>query len=158
MATNYYQNQMARLKDKTTISVQFNDYEGNKTNYMNLNLESVDVLINFLQAEKKRMQKEVKATEEDLKTVVVFKKEGTEVCAMMPYEIADRQGNITSYAHVGQHSAASLKYVKKLPNATPEEYEALKKELEAAGYTFKLIRSISTTKWAKAYEAMLQEE
>ena len=158
MATNYYQDQMLRLTDKTTVTVHFSDYSGNATKYMQLNTESIDVFINFLQAEKKRMQKEIKATEEEFKTVVVFKKEGTEVCAFMPYEISDRQGNITCYAHVGQHSAASLKYAKKLPNATPEEYEALKKELEAAGYTFKLIRSINTEKYIKAYKAMLQEK
>jgi len=158
MATNYYQDQMARLTDKTTVTVHFSDFGGNATKHMNLNNESIDVFISFLQAEKKRMQNEVKATEEELKTVVVFKREGTEVCAMMPYEIADRQGNITSYAHVGQHTAASLKYAKSLPNATPEEYEALKTELEAAGYSFKLIRSIRTEKYIKAYKAMLQEK
>jgi hypothetical protein len=149
--TNYYSDQMARLTDKTTVNVHFSDFSGNATKHMQVNLESVDVFINFLKSEKKRMLKEVKDSEEMLKTEVIFKIEGAEVFAIMPYKIADPNGNITSYSHVGQHSAANIDYVKRLYNATPEEYSALKEEMESIGYNLKLIKSINTTKWANVY-------
>ena len=87
----------------------------------------------------------------------MFKKEGSEICAIMPYEISDLKGNMTSYAHVGQYSACCIEYVTKLHNATPEEYADLQKELEDDGYTFKLSKRISFRRWAEAYRVMLQE-
>jgi hypothetical protein len=61
--TNYYSDQMARLTNKTTVNIQFSDFSGNATKHMQVNLESVDVFINFLKSEKKRMLKEVKGNE-----------------------------------------------------------------------------------------------
>jgi hypothetical protein len=132
--TNYYSDQMARLTDKTTVNVQFSDFSGNATKHMQVNLESVDIFINFLKSEKKRMLKKIKDSEEMLKTKVIFKIDGTEVCAFMPCKIANSNGNITSYSHVGQHSTANIDYIKKLHNATPEEYAALKDELESIDF------------------------
>lgn len=39
-----------------------------------------------------------------------------------------------SYAHVGQHSACHVEYAAECKEATPEQYAALKKELEGIGY------------------------
>lgn len=147
---NYYESELNKLTDKQTLTIQLSDYSGNKTKYMNVNSESVDVLIKFLQGEKKRFNKEIKETEEALKTDVVFKLEGDNVVAVMPYEISDPHGNMTSYARVGQHSACSPEYVKRLKNATEAEYTELKKEMEAAGYTFRVLKRISYGKYLDA--------
>jgi hypothetical protein len=154
--SNYYSAQLALLKDKTTLSVQFTDYAGNKTKVMQVNSESVDNLIFFLKGERRRISEEISATEKELMTSIIFKKEGTEVCAVMPYEIADRQGNVTSYAHVGQHSACSLDYVNKLKNAKEEEYATLKSELESAGYKINVIKKIVYGKYVNAYAKVLK--
>lgn len=50
------------------------------------------------------------------------------------YELPAGNGYITSYQHVGQHSAAAPELLTDLEDATPEEYEELKKELIAIGY------------------------
>lgn len=159
MSTTYYADQLTnRLKNKTTLKVKFLDYDGNGTNWMDVNSESIDTLINFLKGEKRRINEEIAATEKELTTEVIFKKEGTEVTAVMPYEIFDRLGNMTNYAHVGQHSACSPEYVKKLRNATEEEYTKLKSELEAAGYKIKVIKKVEYGKYIQAYTKVLRNE
>ena len=158
MATDYYRNQLQLLKDKTTLNVQFTDYAGNKTKSMQVNSESIDTLIFFLKGEKKRINEELMATEKELKTSVLFKREGAEICAIMPYELADRQGNMTSYAHIGQHSACSPDYANGLKNATASEYAALKLELETAGYKIKVIKKVVYVKYIKAYAKLLKCE
>lgn len=45
---SYYSSQLSRLKDFTEINIKFNDYDCNSTNYMSLNDESIDVIIEFL--------------------------------------------------------------------------------------------------------------
>lgn len=60
----------------------------------------------------------------------------------------DREGEITAcfpdddmtcYTHIGQHSGYSLEwYLTDTKAATPEEYEPLKRELEAAPYNYRL--------------------
>lgn len=158
MATDYYHNQLDLLKDKTTLNVQFTDYAGNKTKSMQVNSESIDAFIYFLKREKRRINDEILATEKELMTSVLFKVEGSEVCAVMPYEIFDRQGNMTNYAHVGQHSACSPDYVNKLKNATESEYAVLKSELETAGYKINVIKRITYDKYVKAYAKLLKFE
>jgi hypothetical protein len=54
---NYYEKQLERLTDKKTVTIKLTDYSGNSTNYMNLNVESIDSLISFLKAEKKNIVK-----------------------------------------------------------------------------------------------------
>lgn len=73
-------------------------------------------------------------------TKVVFKKfpEG-DVIALMPDDVCDLHGNITSYMHIGQHGAASPALLIELEDATAEEYEALKHELEThVGYVLEV--------------------
>lgn len=45
----YYKSQLNKLDPKSAeIQIVVNDSEGNKTNYMNLNNDSIDVMIEFL--------------------------------------------------------------------------------------------------------------
>jgi hypothetical protein len=124
MATNYYHNQLELLKDKTTLNVQFTDYLGNKTKSI---------------------------VEKELMTEVLFKRDGSEIFAVMPYDICDRQGNMTMYAHIGQHSSCSPDYVKRCKNANKSEYAELKKELETIGYKLNVIKKISREKYIEKY-------
>jgi len=64
------------------------------------------------------------------------------VTAVFPDEIFDMRGNLTCYAHVGQHGACSEQWVKEQTNeATFEEYMDLKKELESiVGYNLEVIK------------------
>lgn len=52
-----------------------------------------------------------------------------DIFAYFPYERADLQGNYTSYAHIGQHSACSPAYAAESVEATPAEYGGLLEEL-----------------------------
>lgn len=78
-------------------------------------------------------------------TEVIFRKvksgddKGT-IEAFFPYDISDLRGNITCYAHIGQHSGACWDYY--LRNTVPakeNEYQDLKTELESIGYNLKVI-------------------
>lgn len=53
-----------------------------------------------------------------------------EILALFPHDVGDRQGNVTCYAHMGQHSTADYKYIIQVSTpATPQEYDSLHKEL-----------------------------
>lgn len=54
--------------------------------------------------------------------------------------IGEGPGRCCCYAHVGQHSSCALAWVRdrKLRFAKPEEYAALKRELEAPPYHYNL--------------------
>jgi hypothetical protein len=43
------------------------------------------------------------------------------------------------YSHVGQHASCSPAYAKQCKKATPEQYAALKRELEGEGYNLEII-------------------
>lgn len=75
--------------------------------------------------------------EDEEVTPVIFKKLEGEVIALFP---ADNEGPgmIGSFMRVGQHGAASASLCGTLPSAKPEEYAALKKELESAPYHYRL--------------------
>lgn len=45
---DYYSSQLNKLTDFTEVTVRFNDYDGNSTNHMDLNNESIDIIIEFL--------------------------------------------------------------------------------------------------------------
>ncbi len=66
-------------------------------------------------------------------TKMIFRKyrDTGEIIALFPYEIADKNGHVTSYMHVGQHGPADLHYIMK--NTAPAveiEYKSLLNELE----------------------------
>lgn len=76
---------------------------------------------------------------EDLKTVMIFRKyKNGEIIALMPYEVADFEGNVMSFMHNGQHCAADYYGVINVTKtAKPEEYKDLLTELTAIGYEVK---------------------
>lgn len=58
-----------------------------------------------------------------------------EVIALFIDEIADSEGNVGSYMHIGQHSAADYTAcIQATRKATPKEIEPLLKELHRVGY------------------------
>ena len=90
-----------------------------------------------------------------MKTTVIFRKErGGSIVAVMPYEIADLSGNMTSYSHIGQHSAMSPEYLRDTAPAREDEYRELLDELvNIVGYDPEIRRRID---WGK-YSARVQE-
>ena len=81
---------------------------------------------------------------------VIFKREPneytdeTDILAVFPdiIEQPGDEGRILTYSHVGQHGYASLEYVEELEDATPEEYEPLKEELEGQGYVLNVLNGL----------------
>lgn len=64
------------------------------------------------------------------------------VIALFPDVVADMQGNVQSYMHVGQHGAADLKgLLKDTRAAMPNEYKPLAQELRGIGYKLDIQRS-----------------
>ncbi len=60
---------------------------------------------------------------------VIFRRHRGELCAYLPTLAWTRQGDITSYAPVGQHGGACRTWLQKGRPATPEEYADLLAEL-----------------------------
>jgi hypothetical protein len=76
-------------------------------------------------------------------TPVIFKydKGSRDVFAAFPTLAGDMNpATMTSYAHLGQHSAASMDYVAECKPAAPADYAPLLKELRAIGYDDLVIR------------------
>lgn len=89
-----------------------------------------------------------------MKATVIFRKErGGSIVAVLPYEIADLSGNMTSYAHIGQHSAMSPDYLRDTTPAREDEYRELLDELVSIGYDPKIRRRVN---WGE-YSARVQE-
>ena len=59
------------------------------------------------------------------------------VIALFP-TIHENDGMISSYMHVGQHSAASPDLITQLPKATQDQARELRKELESKPYNYRL--------------------
>jgi len=90
-------------------------------------------------------------------TEVVFRVDTTKdwkgtVFALLPHEVCDYSGNVTTYQHVGQHSAANYKYcIATSRPATEAEYKDLKAEMESVGYNFKVINKQTYKKYLESY-------
>jgi len=80
------------------------------------------------------------------KTKVVFRKhKNGDVIALFFEEVADYAGlYCLSYEAIGQHGAASTFLVDDTKLATPEEYKALKEELESIGYDLEIYSRMSS--------------
>lgn len=76
----------------------------------------------------------------DTKTIVVFRKwPAGQVLALFPQLKEKGAGMCLSYEHVGQHSGADfVGCMHATTAATPEEYAALKRELERIGYVLEV--------------------
>jgi hypothetical protein len=84
------------------------------------------------------------------RTVVMFRKwperEGGDVIALFPYVPADDYGlYCQSFMHLGQHARANLGRVIEVTRpATPDEYAALRRELESPPYGYRLAVRLRT--------------
>lgn len=64
-----------------------------------------------------------------------------DVTAVFPCEKEYRPGDVTCYAHIGQHGACSLQWMlQKTRPAKPSEYAALAAELRQIGYKLDIRR------------------
>lgn len=79
-------------------------------------------------------------TQDTDQTIVVFRWDDGEVCALFPEIQGDSNGRYCScYAHVGQHGSADYTgYVARTRPATPDEYADLRAELESPPYGYRL--------------------
>lgn len=73
------------------------------------------------------------------KVIFLKEKDGTDIFAFFPDLVADRKGNLTSYAHIGQHSACSIDYAKQCKVA--EHYKELAAELTSIGYELDILNN-----------------
>ena len=86
-------------------------------------------------------------------TEVIFRVDKTKnfngtIFALMPYDIQNRNGLISSYQHVGQHSSADYNHcIKSSKPATEIEYTQLKNEMESLGYNIKVITKRNYNKY-----------
>lgn len=82
-------------------------------------------------------------TDDDV-TDVIFKREGTDIVAFFPALAGSQNAfSVSCYSHREQHSAASTDYVGVCKPAKPDEYAALKAELEARGYNLRVVRRMT---------------
>lgn len=73
------------------------------------------------------------------------------VFAILPYEI-ERNGQITTYQHIGQHSSGEYQLCLKLSRpATETEYAELKAEMESLGYNIKVIKKQNYKRYLALY-------
>ena len=76
-----------------------------------------------------------------LKTDVIFRNFKGEILALFPYMVWNYDGDVTCYAHIGQHSSADYNYI--LTNSKPINNPKnlnLYKELIIIGYDLKIIK------------------
>ncbi len=73
----------------------------------------------------------------------VFPGADHDVIAVFPDHIANPDGDLLCYQHVGQHGAASRYIADRTRLAEPEEYAPLKRELESIGYVLDIRRRIT---------------
>jgi hypothetical protein len=68
---------------------------------------------------------------------VIFRADGPrnkpEITAVFPCEPADLEGNMSCYAHIGQHSACGFEWYRTTRPAKPAEYADLLAELKNYG-------------------------
>jgi hypothetical protein len=90
------------------------------------------------------------------KTEMLFRQYlDNQIIALMPYNIADKYGNVDSYMHTGQHSAADYSGVIMCTKpATKKESRELKKELSAIGYNIKEIKKRNYLKYLAEYRRL----
>lgn len=82
----------------------------------------------------------MKTTKEKVKVQFLHNLKSDEIFAFFP-EMDFNSYFKTAYAQTGQHSACSTDYAKESIAATPEQYEALKLELETIGYELEIIEA-----------------
>ena len=89
----------------------------------------------------KRTRMKQRAKKTVVKDRVLFRVIRGEVEAFLP-DVPANRGNIVCYAHIGQHSEASLDYYRLGRPAKPREYAELKRELERIGYKLQVVKRL----------------
>jgi hypothetical protein len=86
-------------------------------------------------------------------TQVVFRKfKDGEIIALMPHEVCDHKGSVTSYMHIGQHGGADYNHIISTTKlATPTEALPLYQELESIGYNLVVVKKRNYNTYLKSY-------
>lgn len=85
-------------------------------------------------------------------TEVIFRKWKGSIIALFPYLIADNSGNVESYMHVGQHSAADYTgIINSSKPAKKEDYKGLKYELTNIGYNLVIVTKRTYAKYLESF-------
>ena len=95
-------------------------------------------------------------------TEVIFRvdtsKDKWGVFAILPYEMFDTNGNVTVYAHIGQHFSGNYTHcVATSKLAVLEDYKDLKAEMESLGYNLKVIYKRNYDKYLTEYRNLLKK-
>jgi hypothetical protein len=86
-------------------------------------------------------------------TDVIFRVDTTKdfkgtVFALFPHEVCDKSGSVTTYQHVGQHSAANYVWcIKRSRPATTQETLPLFNELTNLGYLLQIVKRQNYNKY-----------
>jgi len=92
------------------------------------------------------------------KTDMIFRKEKSgkfkgDIYALFPHEVCNYNGNVTCYAHIGQHSEAN--YIHCIQTTVParkSEYTYLYRELSDIGYNINVVKRQNYAKWKNSYD------
>ena len=95
-------------------------------------------------------QKEITEGDEEItKVIFLIHPNDTDVFAYFPEEKHDISGKyMTGYVHIGQHTAVDPNYARESREATPEEYQDLKAELEGIGYNLQVLNGLQESSTA----------
>ena len=82
------------------------------------------------------------------KTDVIFRNFKGEIIALFPYLISNYNGDVTCYAHMGQHSSADYLHIisNSKPINNPKNLD-LYKELSSIGYNLKVVKKQNYNKY-----------
>jgi len=94
-------------------------------------------------------QKKITEETDEHKTKVYFlvnekDPSNTDIYAYFPEEVHNGVYK-TAYSHIGQHSSIHPSYAQESRQATPEEYQDLKTELEGLGYNLEILNGLNET-------------
>ena len=91
-----------------------------------------------------------------MKTDVIFREFKGEILALFPYMIYNYKGDVTCYAHIGQHGSADYNYVISNSKCINEPYNLpLYSELENhVGYKLNVIKRINYNKYLTSFRGI----
>ena len=114
----------------------------------------------YIKKRQRAIMKKEKMKTEKVQTEVIFRLEkGGAVVAVFPYEIADFNNNMSSYSHIGQHSAMAPDYYRQTHPASEAQYKYLCSELTSSvGYNLKIIKRVNWQKYSEAAKQIRSKE
>ena len=90
-------------------------------------------------------------------TDVIFRVDTTKdfkgtVFALFPHDVCTKEGHVTTYQHVGQHSSANYPWcIKRSRPATAEELKPLYTELNNLGYLLRIVKKQNYDKYMVSF-------